>query len=80
MSAADRLEEFRKATGMLKDLSFDSISAAAGNAAIPHYHVTPEFSLPLGRDEIYLIIQERSIRTAPPTSRAPPSSGSRRMK
>ncbi len=55
MSVADKLEEFRKATGVLLDLSFDSISAAGPNAAIPHYHVTAERSRPLELNEIYLI-------------------------
>ena len=52
---AEKLAEFRKATGVLMDLSFDSISAAGPNAAIPHYHVSPETSRPLGLNEIFLI-------------------------
>ena len=55
ISVADKLQAFREATGELMDLSFDSISAAGSNAALPHYHVTPEASRPLGRDEIFLI-------------------------
>ncbi len=55
MSVADKLQAFREATGELMDLSFDSISAAGPNAALPHYHVTPEASRPLKRDEIFLI-------------------------
>jgi Xaa-Pro aminopeptidase len=55
VSVAAKLQEFRDATGMLKDLSFDSISAAGPHAAIPHYHVTDESSLPLKLNEIFLI-------------------------
>ena len=36
-------------------MSFDSISAAAGHAASPHYRVTRSSNLPIKRDEIYLI-------------------------
>jgi Xaa-Pro aminopeptidase len=34
-SVAEKLEHFRKDTGMLLDLSFDSIAGAGPNAAIP---------------------------------------------
>lgn len=40
VSAAVALEGFRAETGLLKDVSFPSISAAGPNAAIPHYRVT----------------------------------------
>ena len=40
ISAALALEGFRRDTGLLKDLSFPTISAAGPNAAIPHYRVT----------------------------------------
>jgi len=33
-----KLEAFREATGMLKDLSFDTIAGAGPNGAIVHYH------------------------------------------
>ena len=55
MPVADRLEQFRKETGQLLDLSFDTISAAGPNAAIPHYHVTAAGSRPLKLNEIFLI-------------------------
>ncbi len=55
MSVADKLQSFREATGSLMDLSFDTIAGAGPNAALPHYHVTPESSRPLARDEIFLI-------------------------
>ncbi|MHA6719635.1 aminopeptidase P family protein [Sphingomonas sp. RS6] len=55
MSAADKLREFREATGRLKDLSFDTISATGPNGAIPHYKVTDESSLPIERGQLYLV-------------------------
>lgn len=55
MSAADKLREFREATGKLKDLSFDTISATGPNGAIPHYKVTDESSLPIERGQLFLI-------------------------
>ncbi|MBI1407901.1 MAG: M24 family metallopeptidase [Caulobacter sp.] len=36
--AVAKLEGFREATGMLQDLSFDTIGAANGHGALPHYH------------------------------------------
>ena len=55
VTVAKKLAQFRVETGMLKDLSFDSISGAGPHAAIPHYRVSDASSLPLKRDEIYLI-------------------------
>jgi Xaa-Pro aminopeptidase len=55
MAVADRLAEFRLATGQLRDLSFDTISAAGPNAAIPHYRVSARSSRTLGANEIFLI-------------------------
>lgn len=55
MSAADKLREFREATGVLKDLSFDTISATGPNGAIPHYKVTDELSLPIELGQLYLV-------------------------
>ena len=55
MSAADRLQQFREDTGVLKDLSFDTISATGPNGAIPHYKVTDESSLPIERGQLYLV-------------------------
>ncbi len=54
-TAADKLTEFRKDTGVLMDLSFSTISAAGPNAAIPHYHVDPDNCRTLKNNEIYLI-------------------------
>ncbi|WP_084582584.1 aminopeptidase P family protein [Sphingomonas azotifigens] len=55
LSAADKLREFREATGRLKDLSFDTISATGPNGAIPHYKVTDESSLPIEHGQLFLI-------------------------
>jgi Xaa-Pro aminopeptidase len=55
MSAADKLREFRDATGKLKDLSFDTISATGANGASPHYKVTAESSLAVERGQLYLV-------------------------
>lgn len=55
MSAAAKLQEFREATGVLKDLSFDTISATGPNGAIPHYKVTEESSLPIESGQLYLV-------------------------
>jgi len=55
ISAAEQLEGFRKATGSLSDLSFDSISGAGPHGAVVHYRVTRSTNRPVARDEIYLI-------------------------
>ena len=55
LTAAAKLEEFRRETGVLKDLSFDAISATGPHGAIPHYHVTEESSLPIEQGQLYLI-------------------------
>ena len=55
IAAAERLHEFRKATGDLRDLSFDTISGAGPNGAIVHYRVTEETNRPLERDSLYLV-------------------------
>ncbi len=40
IAVTKKLEEFRVATGALRDISFDTIAGAGPNAAIPHYHVS----------------------------------------
>ena len=54
LSAAARLQEFRLATGALKDNSFDTISAAGPHAAIPHYRVDEESNLPIEPGSVFL--------------------------
>jgi len=55
LSAAAKLQQYREATNMLEDLSFDTISAAGPNGASPHYRVNEQSSLPIKIDEIYLV-------------------------
>lgn len=55
MSAAKKLQGFREHSGLLRDLSFDTISGAGPHAAIPHYRVTEDSSIPLDMDQIYLV-------------------------
>jgi Xaa-Pro aminopeptidase len=55
ISAATKLEEFRRNGGDLRDLSFDTISGAGPNGAIVHYRVTEETNRPLELNSLYLI-------------------------
>ncbi|WP_062113908.1 aminopeptidase P family protein [Aureimonas sp. AU40] len=60
IDAAERLEAIRgrfgEADGMpLRDLSFDTISAAGPNAALPHYRVNRASNRTLGEGEIFLV-------------------------
>lgn len=55
LSAAAQLEQFRRASGELVDLSFDSISGAGPNGALMHYRVSPETNRPLESGTLYLI-------------------------
>lgn len=55
LSAAARLLEFRKAHGDLRDTSFDTISAAAGHAALPHYRVDEDSNITIPPGSIYLV-------------------------
>lgn len=60
IDAAQKLEAIRAAFGErdgmpLRDLSFDTISAAGPNAALPHYRVNRASNRTLGDGEIFLI-------------------------
>ena len=55
MSAADRLEAFRKETGVLEDLSFDTISGAGPNGAVVHYRVEEKTNRPIETGTLYLV-------------------------
>ncbi|MGF7161371.1 Xaa-Pro aminopeptidase [Rhodoligotrophos appendicifer] len=55
IAAAEALEGFRAATGELREISFESISAAGPHAAIPHYRVGISSNRPIRPGEIYLI-------------------------
>ena len=54
LGAVAQLRAFREGTGMLKDGSFDTISAAAGHAALPHYKVDEDSNIPIPPSSIYL--------------------------
>jgi len=55
LSAAARLQAFREQDAGLRDLSFDTISAAAGHAALPHYKVDEDSNIPVPPGSIYLV-------------------------
>lgn len=55
LSAAAQLKAFRQDTGMLKDLSFDTISAAGPNGAHCHYKVDEASNRAIDPDSIYLV-------------------------
>ncbi|QWC56653.1 M24 family metallopeptidase [Erythrobacter sp. 3-20A1M] len=54
LQAVARLLSFREETGVLRDTSFDTISAAAGHAALPHYRVDEDSNIPIPPNSIYL--------------------------
>ncbi|WP_100259880.1 aminopeptidase P family protein [Qipengyuania seohaensis] len=54
LTAAAKLREFRGLSPDLKDTSFDTISAAAGHAALPHYKVNEDSNIPIPPSSIYL--------------------------
>lgn len=55
LSAAAKLEGFRREHGDLRDTSFDTISAAAGHAALPHYRVDEDSNITIPPGSIYLV-------------------------
>ncbi len=55
ISAAEKLHDFRRETGVLRDLSFDTISGAGSNGAICHYRVSDESNLPILPGSLYLV-------------------------
>jgi Xaa-Pro aminopeptidase len=55
MTAADRLEAFRKDSGLLEDLSFDTISGAGPNGAVVHYRVEEKTNRRLETGTLYLV-------------------------
>ena len=52
---SDRLYEFRAGQDLFKDISFDTISAAAGNAAMCHYNHLNGTPARLEMDSVYLV-------------------------
>jgi len=55
LSAAAQLRAFRDEDPLLRDLSFDTISAAGPHAASPHYRVDEQSNLPIAPGSIYLV-------------------------
>jgi Xaa-Pro aminopeptidase len=55
LSAAAKLQGFRQDTGMLKDLSFDTISATGPNGAHCHYKVDEASNRNIEPNSIYLV-------------------------
>ncbi|WP_324828664.1 aminopeptidase P family protein [Qipengyuania zhejiangensis] len=55
LAAAAKLRAFREECGILRDVSFDTISAAAGHAALPHYKVDEDSNIPIPPSSIYLV-------------------------
>jgi len=55
LNASDRLQQFREEGGMLRDLSFDTISGSGPNGAIVHYKASPETNRPIAMNSLYLV-------------------------
>ncbi len=55
IAAAIQLETFRKQMPELKDISFETISAAGPNGAFPHYRVNSASARKLERGSLYLV-------------------------
>jgi Xaa-Pro aminopeptidase len=55
LSAAARLEAERRATNVLIDLSFDTISGAGPNGAVVHYRVDEHTNRPIEPNSVYLV-------------------------
>ena len=55
IDAAEQLEGFRRATGCLSDVSFDTISGAGSNGAIVHYRVTRSTNRAIRPGEMFLL-------------------------
>ncbi|WP_095012477.1 aminopeptidase P family protein [Tsuneonella mangrovi] len=54
LSVAAQLRKFRDESDILRDLSFDTISAAGPHAALPHYRVDEDSNLPIAPGSIFL--------------------------
>ncbi len=53
--ATRRLEELRRETGQLRDISFDTIAGSGPNGAIVHYRVTENTNRRLRKGELFLV-------------------------
>jgi Xaa-Pro aminopeptidase len=64
VAAAIKLEDCRRESGQLKDISFDTISAAGANGAIVHYRPTTNSKRALEPGSLYLIDSGAQYREA----------------
>ena len=55
IAAVEAMESFRRDTGMLKDISFPTISGAGPNGAIVHYRVTRKTNRRIAPNDLYLL-------------------------
>ena len=55
VSAAMKLEDFRRESGQLKDISFDTIAASGPHGAVVHYRPTTETKRVLDKNTLFLI-------------------------
>lgn len=55
LSASAYLRARRDETGLLRDLSFDTISGAGPHAAIPHYRVDEDSNIPIAPNSVFLV-------------------------
>ena len=55
IEAVEALESFRRDSGLLKDISFPTISGSGPNGAIVHYRVTRATNRTIGKNELFLI-------------------------
>lgn len=55
IAAAQKLEALRTETGLLKDISFDTISGAANHGALPHYRVSTKSDQKIEPGTLFLI-------------------------
>ena len=55
INVAQTLEGYRSATGVLSDVSFDTISAAGSNGAIVHYRVTRSTNRTVHLGDMFLL-------------------------
>jgi len=55
IDAVEALESFRRETGLLKDVSFPTISGAGPNGAIVHYRVTRNSNRRIAPGELFLL-------------------------
>src|SRR3546814_12990834 len=79
LAAAAKLRAFRDESGALVDLSFDTISAAGPNGALPHYKVDETTNRAIETGTLYLVASvgqyaagptdiPRTIPTSQPTT------------